>query len=259
MGITCEDDDIKEIPPSDKSLMVPEKHQWVGPDAAQNITQSITQSTSKVGEAAVLVAAELDLIQSCLGKPITPTDAEAEDSPMKVTTKRKKKHSKKKWDQSWDWQRQMLSESDSMTCHPAPQQNPPAPQQNPVAPTPTEAEPEGRSQIRESIWKQAIVETEHQRCRATDYFFIHNIQNQLGLPSKEVNQDDMSSFLHNINAKRQETWNEVDWHKSYNRPSRNLTRTCHPSSWRTSRVLLHNWKSVSTAIRCQWPVTWRGR
>ena len=102
MGITHDDDDIKEIPPSDKSPMVPEKCQWVGQDATQNVAQSITQSASKVSEAAVLDAAELDLIQSCLGKPITPMDAEAEDSPMKVTTKRKKKRSQKEWDQSCD-------------------------------------------------------------------------------------------------------------------------------------------------------------
>ena len=102
MGITHKDDDIKEIPPSNKSPMVPEKHQRVGQDAAQNVTESITQSTSEVGEAAVLDAAELDLIQSCLGKPIMLMDAEAEDSPMKATTKRKKKHSKNKQDQSRD-------------------------------------------------------------------------------------------------------------------------------------------------------------
>ena len=90
----------------------------------------------------------------------------------------------------------------------------PAPQQNPVAPAPTVAEPEGGSQICESIQKQAIIETEHQRYCATDYFFIHDILNQLGLLSKEVNQDDMSGFLHDINVKRQETWNEADWCKS---------------------------------------------
>ena len=88
-------------------------------------------------------------------------------------------------------------------------------QQNLIAFTPIKAEPEGGSQICESIWKQAIVKTEHQRCCVMDYFFIHDIRNQLGLPSKEVNQDDMSIFLHDINEKRQETWNEVDWCKSY--------------------------------------------
>ena len=59
MGITYKDDNIKEIPPSDKSLMVPEKHQWVGQDAVENVTQSIAKSASK---AAVLDVAELDLI-----------------------------------------------------------------------------------------------------------------------------------------------------------------------------------------------------
>ena len=90
MGITHEDDDIKEVSPSDKSSMVPEKRQWL----VKNIAQNITQSASMVSEAAVLDVAELELIQSCLGKPIMPMDVEAEDSPMKATTKRKKKHSK---------------------------------------------------------------------------------------------------------------------------------------------------------------------
>ena len=153
-------------------------------------------------------AAELELIQSCLGKPIMPTDAEAEDNPMKATTKRKKKCSHEVQDQSCDRRRETSLESDSAAhC--------PAPQQNPAAPTPTEAEPEGGSQICESIQKQAIIESEHQRCCATDFFFIHNIQNQLGLLSKEVNQDNISSFLNDINEKRQERWNEADWHKSY--------------------------------------------
>ena len=76
--------------------MVPEKCQRVG----QNVTQNVTQGTSKVGEAAALDTTELDLIQSCLGKPITLTDAK--DSPVKAATKWKKKHSTKEWDQSWD-------------------------------------------------------------------------------------------------------------------------------------------------------------
>ena len=67
----------------------------------QNVTLNVTQSTSKVGEAAAYDAAELDLIQSCLGKPVTLTDAE--DSPVKVT-KWKKKRSAKEQDQSWDQQ-----------------------------------------------------------------------------------------------------------------------------------------------------------
>ena len=78
--------------------MVPEKRQWSGQEAAQNIAQSIAQNTSKVSEAAVLDAAELDLIQLYLGKPVMPMNAEAEDSPMKVMTKRKKKCSQKEWD-----------------------------------------------------------------------------------------------------------------------------------------------------------------
>ena len=66
----------------------------------QNVTQNVTQSTSKVSEVAAFDAAELDLIQSCLGKPITLTDTE--DSPIKVASKWKKKHSAKEWDQSQD-------------------------------------------------------------------------------------------------------------------------------------------------------------
>ena len=206
MGITHEDDDIKEISLSDKSPMVPEKCQWVGQNVTQNITQSIAQSASVVGKAAVLDVAELELIESCLGKSVTPTDTEAEDSPMKATTERKKKCSQKEQDQSCDRWWEMSSESNSAAHHPTPQQNPT---------TPTKAEPEGGSQIRESIWKQAIVMSEHQKCRATDYFFIHNMRNQLGLLSKEVNQDDMSGFLNDINEKKQETWNKADWCKSY--------------------------------------------
>ena len=79
MGITHDDDDnIKEVSLVDKSPMVPEKCQWV----VQNITQNITQSASKVSEVAVFDAMELDLIQSCLGKPITLTDTE--DCPVKA-------------------------------------------------------------------------------------------------------------------------------------------------------------------------------
>ena len=87
MGITHDDDDD-----------ITEKHQQV----AQNITQSIAQSANTVGEAAVLDVVELQLIKSCLGQPITLTDTKAEDSPMKVTTKRKKKRSKNEQDQSHD-------------------------------------------------------------------------------------------------------------------------------------------------------------
>ena len=97
IGITHDDnDDIKEVSLVNKSPMVPEKHQRVG----QNVAQHVTQSTSKVGKAATLDAAELDLIQSCLGKPITLSDAK--DSPVKATTKWKKKHSTKEQDQSQD-------------------------------------------------------------------------------------------------------------------------------------------------------------
>ena len=96
MGITHEDDDnIKEVSAVDKSQMVPEKHQRV----VQKFTQNVAQSTSKVSEAAAYDAVELDLIQSCLGKPITLTDAE--DSPVKVA--KWKKCSTKEQDQSWDW------------------------------------------------------------------------------------------------------------------------------------------------------------
>ena len=65
------------------------------------------------------------------------------------------------------------------------------------------------------INKQAIVESKHQRCHAADYFFIHNICNQLGLPSKDVNQDDMSGYLHEINEKQKDWWHKADWCKSY--------------------------------------------
>ena len=83
MGITHEDDDdIQEVSAVDKSPMVPEKCQRVVQKIAQNVTQNITQSASKVGKAAAYDTAELDLIQSCLGKPVTPTDTE--DSPVKV-------------------------------------------------------------------------------------------------------------------------------------------------------------------------------
>ena len=135
MGITHNDDNIKEISPFDKSLMVPQKHQQVG----QSVAQNVTWSASKVGEAAVLDAAELQLIELCLGKPITPTDAEAEDSPMKATTKQKKKHSQKEWDQSCGRRWETLSESDSSAHHLAPQQNP------------TKAKQEGRSEICDMI------------------------------------------------------------------------------------------------------------
>ena len=135
-------------------------------------------------------------------------DAEAEDSPIKATTKRKKKHSKNEWDQTRDRWWEMSSESDSAAHHPVPQQNP-------ATSIPAKAEPEGGPQICESIWKQAIIESEHKRYHVADFFFIHNIWNQLGLLSKEVNQDDMSDHLHNINEKMQDKWGEGDWHKSY--------------------------------------------
>ena len=93
MGITHEDDDdIQEVSAVDKSLMVPEKCQRVVQKVTQNVTLNVTRSASKVSEAAVYYATELDLIQSCLGKPVTLMDAE--DSPIKVT-KWKKKHSAK--------------------------------------------------------------------------------------------------------------------------------------------------------------------
>ena len=79
---------------------------------------------------------------------------------------------------------------------------------------PTETQPESGSDICDVIKKQAIVKSEHQRCRATGYFFIHDICAQLGLPSKDVNQDDMLGYLTEINEK-QEQWHEADWCKSY--------------------------------------------
>ena len=88
-----------------------------------------------------------------------------------------------------------------MACHPAP--------------NPTEAQPESSSDIRDAIKKQVIVESKHQRYHAADYFFIHDICNQLGLLSKEVNQDDMSGYLTEINEKWKERWHEADWRKSY--------------------------------------------
>ena len=184
MGITHEDDDnIQEVSVVNKSPMVPEKCQRV----VQKVTQNVTQSASKVGEAAAYDAAELDLIQSCLGKPVTLMDTE--DSAIKVA-KQKKKHSTKEWDQSRDRQQEMSLESDSTACH--------------SAPNPTEAQPESGSNICDAIKKQAIIESEHQRCHATDYFFIHDIHAQLGLPSEDVNQDDMSGYLTEINEKWKE-------------------------------------------------------
>ena len=82
-------------------------------------------------------------------------------------------------------------------------------------PNPTEAQPESGSDICDAIKKQAIVESEHQRCHAPDYFFIHDIRAQLGLPSKDINQDDMSGYLTEIHEKRKEQWHKADWHKSY--------------------------------------------
>ena len=82
-------------------------------------------------------------------------------------------------------------------------------------PNPDEAQPESSSDIWDAIKKQAIVESEHQRCRAANYFFIHDIHNQLGLPSKEVNQDNILGYLTEINEKQKEWWHEADWHKSY--------------------------------------------
>ena len=84
----------------------------------------------------------------------------------------------------------MLSESDSAACH--------------SVPNPIKAQPESGSDIHDAIKKQAIIESEHQRCRATDYFFVHNICTQLGLPSKDVNQDDMLGYLTEINEKQKE-------------------------------------------------------
>ena len=178
-----DDDDIKEVSSVDKSPMVREKCRRVG----QNVAQHVAQSASKVGEAAALDAAELDLIQSCLGKPVTPMDTE--DSPVKATTKWKK-CSAKEQDQSRDQRHETSSESDSTACHPTS--------------NPAEAQAESSSDIRDAIKKQAIIESEHQRCHAADYFFIHDIRNQLGLPSKEVNQDNMSGYLTKINEKRKE-------------------------------------------------------
>ena len=118
------------------------------------------------------------------------------------------------------------------------------------------AEPEGGSQICESIWKQAIIKTEHQRCHATDNFFIHDIRNQLGLLSKEVNQDEMSDFLHDINMKRQETWNEADWHKSYIWSNEGalaiLWQTVKKPDKDMSPVLLANLESAITLEECQY-------
>ena len=95
-----DDDNIQEVSAVDKSPMVPEKHQRVVQKVTQNVTQNVTQSASKVGELAVFNAVELDLIQSCLGKPVTLMDTE--DSPVKVASKQNKKHSTKEWDQSRD-------------------------------------------------------------------------------------------------------------------------------------------------------------
>ena len=95
----------------------------------------------------------------------------------------------------------MSSESDSAACR--------------SVPNPTEAQPESCSDIHDVIKKQAIIESEHLRCRAADYFFIHNIRAQSGLPSKDVNQDDMSRYLTEINEKQKERWHEGDWRKSY--------------------------------------------
>ena len=162
--------------------MVPEKHQQV----VQKVTQNVAQSASKVSKAATYDAAELDLIQSCLGKPITLMDAE--DSPVKVT--KQKKCSTKERDQSRDRQQEMSSESNSAAHN--------------SMPNPTEAQPESGSNICNVIKKQAIVKSEHQRHHAADYFFIHDIRAQLGLPSKDVNQDDMSGYLTEINEKRKE-------------------------------------------------------
>ena len=188
MGIIHEDsDDIQEVSAVNKSQMVPKKHQRVVQKIAQNVTQNVAQSTSKVGQAAVYDAAELDLIQSCLGKPVTLTDAE--DSPVKVA-KWKKKYITKEQDQSQDRSREMSSESDSVACH--------------SVPNPTKALPESGSNIHDAIKKQAIIESEHQRCRAADYFFVHNICTQLGLPSKDVNQDDMLGYLTEVNEKWKE-------------------------------------------------------
>ena len=73
IGITHDDDDnIKEVSSVNKSPMVPEKHQRVG----QNIAQHVAQIASKVGKAATFDAAELDLIQSCLGNPVTLTECQ---------------------------------------------------------------------------------------------------------------------------------------------------------------------------------------
>ena len=97
----------------------------------------------------------------------------------------------------------MSSESDSAARRSASTQNP------------VKAEPEGKPEIRDAICKQSIIKTKHQRCCATNYFFIRNIRNQLGLLSKEVNQDDISGFLSKINEERKESWHEVDWCKSH--------------------------------------------
>ena len=90
-----------------------------------------------------------------------------------------------------------------------------------------------------------------------DYFFIHDIWNQLGLPSKEVNQDDMSGFLHDINKKRQETWNEADWHKSYiwsvEGALAMLRQTVKKPDKDVSPILLANLQSVITQLEeCQY-------
>ena len=82
-------------------------------------------------------------------------------------------------------------------------------------PNPTEAQPESGSDIHDAIKKQAIIKSEHQRCHAADYFFIHDIHAQPGLLSKDVNQDDMSGCLTEINEKWKERWHEADWRKSY--------------------------------------------
>ena len=88
-----------------------------------------------------------------------------------------------------------------MACHPMP--------------NPDEAQPESSSDIWDAIKKQAIIKSKHQRCHAANYFLIHDIHNQLGLLSKEVNQDNMLGYLTEINEKQKEWWHEEDWYKSY--------------------------------------------
>ena len=211
--------------------------------------QNVMQSASKVSEAAVLDTAELDLIQSCLGKPISLMDTE--DSPVKTASKWKK-HSVKEWDQSQDRHRETSSESHSPSCRPTQNLG--------------KARAESRSKIWDTIKKQAIIESEHKRCHAADYFFIHDIRNQLGLLFKGVNQDDMSGYLAKINEKWKERWHEADWCKSYiwsiegalavlQQTVKSPDKDMSPSLKTNLENAIVQLKECQYITLCRWPVT----